>query len=112
MLELAGGIAFGVDIGDFLELERAFEGQRITGAAAEIEHVLVFGQVTRQGFDLRLDGIENAAHQARHFRQAPDQLLLLPVRERATCLAGGRSEERRVGKACVSEWRYRRAPEY
>ena len=28
MLELAGGIAFGVDIGDFLQLERAFQRDR------------------------------------------------------------------------------------
>ena len=26
MLHLAGGVAFGVDVGDFFELERAFEG--------------------------------------------------------------------------------------
>jgi len=40
MLEFAGGIALGVDVGDFLQLQRAFERQRIAGAAAEIEHVL------------------------------------------------------------------------
>ena len=39
VLQLAGGIALGVDVGDFLELQRAFQGQRIDGAAAEIEDV-------------------------------------------------------------------------
>ena len=40
VLQLAGGIALGVDVGDFLELQRAFERQRIAGAAAEIEDVV------------------------------------------------------------------------
>ena len=39
VLHLAGGIAFGVDVADFLELQRAFQRHRIIGAAAEIEHV-------------------------------------------------------------------------
>ena len=34
MLQFAGGIAFGVDVGDFLELERAFQGDWIVNAAA------------------------------------------------------------------------------
>jgi hypothetical protein len=36
MLHLARGIAFGVDVGDLLELECAFERQRIGEAAAEL----------------------------------------------------------------------------
>ena len=39
VLHLAGGIALGVDVGDLLQLQRAFERQRIGAAAAEIEHV-------------------------------------------------------------------------
>src|SRR3546814_6855233 len=39
VLHLARRIAFGVDVADFLELERAFEGERIVGAAAEVEHI-------------------------------------------------------------------------
>jgi hypothetical protein len=35
MLELARGIAFGVDIRDFLELERALQRERKAGAATE-----------------------------------------------------------------------------
>jgi hypothetical protein len=33
------GITLRVDVGDFLELQRAFHCQRIAGAATEIEHV-------------------------------------------------------------------------
>jgi hypothetical protein len=36
MLELARRIALGIDVRDFLELERAFEREK-TGAAAEVE---------------------------------------------------------------------------
>ena len=40
MLELACRITFGVDVADFLELQRAFHGDREHRPAAEIEHVL------------------------------------------------------------------------
>ena len=39
VLEFAGGVTFGVDVAQFLELERAFERERIGRAAAEVEHV-------------------------------------------------------------------------
>ena len=45
VLHLAGGIAFGVDVGNLLQLERAFERQRIGAAAAEIEHVACLGDL-------------------------------------------------------------------
>ena len=54
VLEFAGGIALGVDVGQFLELEGAFEGNGITGAATEIEHVPGAGDDLCQALDLRL----------------------------------------------------------
>ena len=39
VLHLAGRIAFGVDVGDLLQLQRALERDRIVDAAAEIEEV-------------------------------------------------------------------------
>ena len=39
MLDLAGGVAFGVDVGDLLEFERALEGDGVVDAAAEEEEV-------------------------------------------------------------------------
>ena len=51
VLHFAGGVAFGVNVGDFLELERAFERDGEMDAAAEIEKVArvgeVFGQLPR-----------------------------------------------------------------
>ena len=35
-LQLAGSIAFGVNVGNLLQLQRALEGDRIGDAAAEI----------------------------------------------------------------------------
>ena len=39
VLHLAAGIAFGVDIADFLEFQRAFKREGIIGAATQLEHI-------------------------------------------------------------------------
>jgi hypothetical protein len=44
VLHFAGGVAFGVDVGDFLELERAFESDGEVDAAAEVEEVARGGE--------------------------------------------------------------------
>ena len=46
VLHLAGGVAFGVDVGDLLELERAFEGDGVVDAAAEEEEVVGAGSTS------------------------------------------------------------------
>ena len=48
MLHLAGGVALGVDVGDFLELERAFEGDGEVNAASEIEEIAGGGKLLGQ----------------------------------------------------------------
>ncbi len=53
VLEFAGGIGLGVDVGDFLELQGAFEGDRVMHAAAEKQRVMLVGKALRPGFDLR-----------------------------------------------------------
>jgi hypothetical protein len=40
--KFAGDVALGVDVGNFLELERAFERDRKARPTAEIEHVPAF----------------------------------------------------------------------
>ena len=45
MLEFAGGQTLGMDIGQFLELESAFEGDRIARAPADIDDVLRLGNL-------------------------------------------------------------------
>ena len=53
VLHLAGGVAFGVDVGDLLELEGAFERDGVVDAAAEEEEVAgggeVFGELRSTG---------------------------------------------------------------
>jgi hypothetical protein len=44
VLEFAGRIALGVDVGDFLELQRAFQRDRVVVAAAEEQRVLLVGE--------------------------------------------------------------------
>lgn len=44
VLHLAGGITLGMDVADLLELERAFEGDRVDVAAPQVEHVERLGQ--------------------------------------------------------------------
>ena len=50
MLHFAGGIAFGVNVGDFLELQRAFEGDGVMDAAREIEKIGVAEKLAGQRF--------------------------------------------------------------
>ena len=69
VLQLAGGIAFGVDVGDFLELQRAFHGEREVGVAAEIEHVAIVREFARHLLDLRLE-LQHLAGDSAAFRQA------------------------------------------
>ena len=39
VLHLARRVAFGMDVGDLFELQRAFEGDRVVDAAPEVEEV-------------------------------------------------------------------------
>ena len=54
MFELTGCVAFGVDVGDLLQLECTLHRQRIVYAAAEVEHVPGFGQAVGQLLELAL----------------------------------------------------------
>lgn len=44
VFHLGCGVAFGVDVGDFLELECAFEGDGVVVAAAEVDEVACVGE--------------------------------------------------------------------
>ena len=50
MLHFARGIALGVNVRDFLELQRAFEGDRVVDAAREIEEIGVAKELAGQRF--------------------------------------------------------------
>ena len=72
MLQFARGVAFGVDVGDFLELEGAFERDRVVHAAAEIEHVARLRELVGDGFDLRLSG-ERIGDESRRFHERANE---------------------------------------
>ena len=56
VLHFAGRVALGVNVGDFLELERAFEGDGEMDAAAEVEEVARGGETRRPAARTALSG--------------------------------------------------------
>ena len=68
VLHLAGGIALGMDVGDFLELERALERDRIVDAAPEVEEVAALVEAPGDVFGQRL-ALERLFEQQRQLRQ-------------------------------------------
>ena len=68
VLQLAGGVGLGVDIADLLQLQRAFERDRVMHAAAEEERVLLPREFFAPGNDLWLER-EHAAHRQRQVAQ-------------------------------------------
>ena len=59
VLEFSGGIALGVNVGYFLELERAFQRQRVVRSAAD-ECALRDGAILRASW--RIFGSSSSAH--------------------------------------------------
>ena len=55
VLELAGGVGLGVDVGDLLQLQRAFHRDRVVDAAAEEQRVLAAWRSSPAHAHLRLD---------------------------------------------------------
>jgi hypothetical protein len=51
VFHLGGGVAFGMDVGDFFKLQGAFEGDGEEGEAAEEEEVLMLGEAERDFAD-------------------------------------------------------------
>ncbi len=92
MLHLARRIAFGVDVGDFLHLQRAFERDRIVNAAAEEEEVgdaLVF---LCQSLGLFFAGEQRLEFRG-HAAQFADVALGLLRRDRAANLGEEQRED-------------------
>ncbi|MNJ33041.1 hypothetical protein D3C77_277200 [compost metagenome] len=76
MLQLAGGIALGVDVADFLQLQRTFHGQGEHRAAAQEQDVARLGQVQGQGVDAGVH-LQRLGDQAGRLEQGLDQFGLL-----------------------------------
>ncbi len=63
VLEFAGGVGLGVDVGNFLELQRALHRDRVVLAAAEEQRVLLVDEILGDRLDLRLE-----SHQSIYLR--------------------------------------------
>src|SRR5262249_23051607 len=95
VLEFTCGVALGVDIRNFLELERALERDREPGTAAEVKHVRRLGEVLREPLDLRLER-ESRRHQTRCLNERMYHLLFVGSRKHAarTSSRNGKASER------------------
>ena len=92
MLELAGGEALGVDVGDLLELERALEGDRVADVAAEEQHRAGVGHPVGELLDALLLLGEDPRGSCRgstraRARAAPPRSCRRVPRTRPTCSA-------------------------
>ena len=98
VLELARSVALGVDVGDFLELQRALERDGIARPAAEIEHVERLREGLRQLLDLRLE-TQRLGHQPRQLDQRRHKLGFILLRQNlpvAARLDGERRQHREL----------------
>ncbi len=68
------GVAFGVDVGDLLELEGAFEGDGVVDAAAEEEEVVGGGEGFGELVALVVDGAENLFDLAGELAELVDEV--------------------------------------
>lgn len=78
MLQFTGSIAFGVNIGNFLQLQCAFHRQREGRAATEIKHMIDLGQFMAHRSDLIFQ-LQNLIDKTWCFRKLAYQLLLTRV---------------------------------
>ena len=76
VFQFAGRVALGVDVGNLLELQRAFERQRERAAAPEVESALRIGEPVRDLFDLAFL-LQRIRDEARHGDQFVDQARLV-----------------------------------
>jgi hypothetical protein len=85
VLEFAGRVGLGVDVADLLELERAFQRDRVVQAAAQEQRVLLAGEGLRPGHDLRLQR-QHGLHRDRQVAQRLQVVVLLRVGQSAAHL--------------------------
>ena len=91
MLELAGRIGFGVDIADFLQLQRAFQRDRVMQATAEEQGVFLAGEFLAPGDHLRLQR-QHRLHRQRQMAQGLQMPSLLLFIEMSAGLRQGQGQ--------------------
>ena len=87
VLHLAGRIALGVDVGDLLQLQRAFERDRVVDAAAEVEEVAARGRSASAISSIVRRQLQRLLEQQRQLQQRVDVRLRRLRRQRAAHLA-------------------------
>ena len=96
VLHLAGRIALGVDVRDLLQLERAFERDRVVDAAAEEQEVGARRGSARRSPRSAGASFSVCSSSMRQLQQRVDVRLATPRRQRAAHLA---EAQRRAGTA-------------
>ena len=76
VLELTGSIGLGMDVRDFLELERPFHRNRVHSAATQKQRMVLWYETLRQLADHRIER-QRFFHHAGQFNQAANQCVLL-----------------------------------
>jgi hypothetical protein len=71
VLELAGRVGFGVNVGDLLELQGAFHGDRVMPATAEEEGVVFVGKALRPDLDIAFE-LKNLVDRNRQMAELVD----------------------------------------
>src|SRR4051794_27111665 len=112
MLHFSGGVAFGVNVGNLLELQRALERDRKVNPAAEVEEVARIAEISREClarlrtgpqnfFDLRGYAAQlfHQGHRARRIKTAAKLSEFERQQEergqlRRECLGGGHADLR------------------
>ena len=97
MLHLPGGVAFGVDVGDFLQLQRPLEGQRVVDAAAEEEEIRAAEEQPAQLFELFVP-LQDLLELGRNLEQLFDEGLGLLRGQPAARLAEVEAEDEQRGQ--------------
>src|SRR2546428_13557982 len=92
MLHLAAGVALGVDVGDLLELERPFEGDRKLEPAAEIEEGTRAGELAGDRRNLAVE-LERLLDETWDLDEVVDPLLHVLGRQGAALAAEPEAEE-------------------
>ena len=75
MLQLAGRIGLGVDVGNLLEFQRALERDRIVQSAPQEQGVFLLGEARGPGDQLRLERKRGRER----LRQVPQALKMLEL---------------------------------
>ena len=103
MFHLTRGIAFGVDVADLLELQRAFQRHRELGAAAEVKHVT--GRRDQVGHRGNIVVVaQSRIQRGGRFLEMRDDLLLIVAAQPALCackICGESGEDGELACECL-----------